>query len=190
MPMWRLCFFDFFLLWSCLSFLPSPLLPSQYLINSPSLISSHLIFLRYFRHSCAGAAPIHHRAASEITRRRRWRGTVRLNRIGDHQWCATSSSSFSTSTSTSSSFSSSSCSSHFLSLPLTFFPFLFSSLHTSFMSSNSLYLFLFPSPPLPSSAFLRLPCQVRDRAAILLKAFATHTDEADLKCFFDEPMPM
>lgn len=32
--------------------------------------------------------------------------------------------------------------------------------------------------------------QVRDRAAILLKAFATHTDEADLKCFFDEPMPM
>ena len=32
--------------------------------------------------------------------------------------------------------------------------------------------------------------QVRDRAAILLRAFATMTDEADLKCLFDEPMPM
>ena len=32
--------------------------------------------------------------------------------------------------------------------------------------------------------------QVRDRAAILLRAFATHTEESDLKCLFDEPMPM
>ena len=37
--------------------------------------------------------------------------------------------------------------------------------------------------------FVRLS-QVRDRAAILLRAFATLTDEADLKCLFDEPMPM
>ena len=55
----------------------------------------------------------------------------------------------------------------------------------SFSSCAHLTPSLLSSPPLCCAL-----CQVRDRAAILLKAFATHTDEADLKCFFDEPMPM
>ena len=61
--------------------------------------------------------------------------------------------------------------------------FLLSPLEAFFLSSpSSVFLSLF--------LIFVLLSQVRDRAAILLRAFATLTDEADLKCLFDEPMPM
>ena len=72
-----------------------------------------------------------------------------------------------------------------LSHSLSVFPLFFLSVFLSifFLSSLSLTVSLY-------FIFYLFFYQVRDRAAILLRAFATMTDEADLKCLFDEPMPM